>query len=158
MLFSMGSMDGSLYITYDCKSKERTIKKYSEKGNNIMKLNKKGVIIHSIISSIILIIPIIIGVFWWDKLPDKVPIHFSSNGIDNYASKFYAIVILGLILLGIHILSVVVAIVINNKYIEKIPMKNKIESFFIVLVQYTFIWLMPLTSIICYYLIYSNVL
>ena len=94
-----------------------------------MKLNKKGVNIHSIISSIILIIPII-GGFLWDKLPDKVPIHFSSNGIDNYASKFYAIVILGLILLGIHILSVVVALVINNKYTEKKSLENKIESFF----------------------------
>ena len=41
-----------------------------------------------IITSIVILLPIIAGVVLWDKLPDKLPIHWNiNNEVDGYASK-----------------------------------------------------------------------
>ena len=64
--------------------------------------NKK--ITSLIISSAVCLLPILFGVLLWDKLPDKVAIHFDfHNRPDNFASKEFAVFILPLIMLALHI-------------------------------------------------------
>ena len=54
-----------------------------------------------IITSIIILLPILVGVILWDKLPDKVPYHWDIHGeVDNWASKPVAVFLLPVVLLA----------------------------------------------------------
>lgn len=45
-----------------------------------------------IITSVVCLIPILLGLALWDALPDKIAIHFNFKGEpDNYASKAFAV-------------------------------------------------------------------
>ena len=45
-----------------------------------------------IITSLIILIPIVIGLILWDKLPDQVPVHWNMSGeVDDYATKTQAV-------------------------------------------------------------------
>ena len=45
-----------------------------------------------IITSLIILIPIFIGLILWDKLPEQVPVHWNVNGaVDGYATKTQAV-------------------------------------------------------------------
>ena len=53
-----------------------------------------------IVTSIVILLPIPVGVLLWDKLPDKVPYHWGINGeVDGWASKPIAVFLLPVILL-----------------------------------------------------------
>ncbi len=46
-----------------------------------------------IVASIITLLPLLAGFLLWDKLPDKVPMHWDINGqVDGYADKLQAII------------------------------------------------------------------
>ena len=54
-----------------------------------------------IISSILILLPILFGVALWDRLPDPMPTHFDANGVPNgYSSKPFAVFGLPLFLLA----------------------------------------------------------
>ena len=58
-----------------------------------------------IITSILCLIPILIYLFTWDKLPEQMPVHFNSSGeADRYASKAFAAIGLPLILFAANVL------------------------------------------------------
>ena len=60
-----------------------------------------------ILSSIIIVIPMVIGILLWDKLPNSLATHWTSNNIANgWSSKIFAVIGLPLFLLGIHILTI----------------------------------------------------
>ncbi|MBQ7292598.1 MAG: SdpI family protein [Clostridia bacterium] len=62
--------------------------------NNLKKL---------IISSMIILCPIIVGLILWNKIPDAVPIHWNFEGeVDNYANKAFAVFGLPAFLLFVH--------------------------------------------------------
>ena len=45
-----------------------------------------------IVTSLVTLIPIVIGLLLWNKLPDQVPFHWDINGnVDNWASKSVAV-------------------------------------------------------------------
>ena len=45
-----------------------------------------------ILTSLVLLIPIIVGLILWDKLPDSIPIHWGINGEpDNWSGKGFAV-------------------------------------------------------------------
>ena len=45
-----------------------------------------------IVTSLVALIPIVIGLLLWNKLPDQVPFHWDINGnVDNWASKSVAV-------------------------------------------------------------------
>ena len=45
-----------------------------------------------ILTSIIILVPILIGLILWDKLPDKVPTHWNAEGVvDGWSSKGFAV-------------------------------------------------------------------
>ena len=54
-----------------------------------MKISKKEMIV----SVALCLLPIVLGIFLWDKLPDKIPTHFGVNGEANgYSSKGFAVI------------------------------------------------------------------
>ena len=56
-----------------------------------------------IITSIIILLPIVAGVMLWDQLPDQIATHFGPNGQpDGWSPKEFAVVGLPLILLAVH--------------------------------------------------------
>ena len=60
-----------------------------------------------IISSIIILLPIIAGLILWQSIPDKIAVHWNiNNEADNYAGKYFAVFGLPLIILGIHLLCI----------------------------------------------------
>ena len=61
--------------------------------------NNKGKLI---LTSVVILIPILIGLILWDKLPDKLPTHWNAAGeIDGWSSKAFAVFGLPAILLGL---------------------------------------------------------
>ena len=56
-----------------------------------------------IITSIIILLPIIIGVSLWDILPDKIATHWGADGsADGWSSKPFAVFFMPIILLALH--------------------------------------------------------
>ena len=66
----------------------------------MMKKYKKQLIL----SSIVTLLPILIGLFLWNRLPDTIATHFGSDNVANgWSSKPFVVFGLPLILLGIHL-------------------------------------------------------
>ena len=64
-----------------------------------------------IITSILILLPIIIGVALWDKLPNEVATHFGVNGEpDGWSNKFFAIIGLPVFLVFLHLLCFAVTV------------------------------------------------
>ncbi len=60
-----------------------------------------------ILTSIITLIPMVIGLLLWDQLPDTVPTHWDINGnVDGWSSKGFAVFFFPALLLAIHWLCV----------------------------------------------------
>ena len=56
-----------------------------------------------LITSCVILIPLLAGVFLWDLLPDKIAIHWNTEGVaDSFGSKTLAVFGLPAFLLGIH--------------------------------------------------------
>lgn len=56
-----------------------------------------------ILTSIITLLPILIGFILWEKLPDKVPTHWNAEGVvDGWSSKGFAVLGLPLFLFAVH--------------------------------------------------------
>lgn len=73
-----------------------------------MKINKKLLCI----TSLVICLPILVGLLVWKQLPAQIPTHFGISGqADGYSSKFEAVVILPLILLVMHIFTVVLTVI-----------------------------------------------
>lgn len=56
-----------------------------------------------ILTSCVILLPLLVGLILWSKLPDQVPIHWNVAGeVDNYTGKPFAVIVLPLILLALH--------------------------------------------------------
>lgn len=61
-----------------------------------------------IITSIVILLPILAGIILWDQLPNSIPVHWNFSGeVDRWTSKTSAVFFLPLLLLGIHWLCLV---------------------------------------------------
>ena len=70
----------------------------------------------AVITAIIILLPILVSLCFWDQLPEQVPIHWNIHGeVDGYASRFVAVVVLPLVLFGVHILGIF-ATLMDPKY------------------------------------------
>ena len=66
-----------------------------------MKTNKKTLIL----TSIVMLLPILIGILLWNKLPDSMAVHFNfDNEADGYREKWFAVIIAPFILLAVHLI------------------------------------------------------
>ena len=107
-------------------------------------MNKKN-ILKAIISSVIILLPIIFGVIRWDSLPDTITTHFGADGVpDGASSKAFAVFGLPLIMLALHWICVITALFTNRKREQS----DKV---------YTLIFfIMPMISIFVSALIYAT--
>ncbi|MBQ9779842.1 MAG: SdpI family protein [Clostridia bacterium] len=56
-----------------------------------------------LISSLVMLIPTVVGLILWNQLPSKLPIHWGPDGqVDGWGSPALAVVLMPLILLGIY--------------------------------------------------------
>ncbi len=66
-----------------------------------MKTNKKTLIL----TSVVMLLPILIGILLWNKLPDSMAVHFNfDNEADGYREKWFAVIIAPFILLAVHLI------------------------------------------------------
>ena len=95
------------------------------------KENKKTIII----TSILILLPVLMGIYFWDQLPDVIATHFGYNGEANgWSSKWFAIVGLPFFLVMVH-LSCIFFTDKDPKY-EKYPEKMK----------HIVLWICPIVS------------
>ena len=106
----------------------------------MLKANKKTLIIASIVT----VLPILIGVLTWDRLPDVMATHF---GIDNeangWSSKVFAVFGLPLFLLAMEWFTAVIT--------SQDPRRQNISPKIFTLI----LWIIPLVSVICGAAIYT---
>lgn len=97
-----------------------------------------------IITVIICLLPMILGIVLYSKLPDSMAIHFNINNIpDNYASKNFVLFGLPLIMAFFQCFCLIVTD-ICNKSNEKLPKVIKV-----------FHWFIPILTIVVYLLTIS---
>ncbi len=100
-----------------------------------------------IITSLITLIPIVIGLILWDKLPDQVPVHWGANGeVNGYGTKFQAVFLMPLLLVAIHWICVV------GTSLD--PKKQNINDKMFTLI----LWIIPVISLLCNSLVYATAL
>ena len=100
-----------------------------------------------IITSLIILIPIFIGLILWDKLPEQVPVHWNVNGaVDGYATKTQAVILLPLVLVAFQWICVLVTLLD--------PKKQNINDKMFTLV----LWIIPVISLLCNSMVYATAL
>lgn len=100
-----------------------------------------------IITSLVTLIPIIIGLILWDKLPDQVPVHWDINGaVDDYTTKTQAVFVMPLVLVAFHWICVV------GTSLD--PKKQNINDKMFTLV----LWIIPVISLLCNSMVYATAL
>ena len=109
----------------------------------MMKQNKWKLLI----SSAVILLPMLAGVILWNKLPAKVPTHWGFDGtVDGWGSKAFAVFGLPLILLATHWICV---------FVTSLDPKNKGQS------QKVFgliLWICPLVSLFVGVSVYAGAL
>lgn len=100
-----------------------------------------------LLTSVVVLLPMLAGVILWDKLPDSVPIHFGPNGEpDDYAGRGVAVFVMPLVLLAFHWLcTLTTAADPKNKNIDK-------KALGLVL------WICPMISLLVNGVIYTTAL
>ena len=54
-----------------------------------------------LITSIVILLPILAGLFLWNQLPEQLPMHWDANGqVDGWGSKTFVVVCMPLIMLA----------------------------------------------------------
>lgn len=101
----------------------------------------------AIISSVIILLPILFGIAIWDKLPEQMVSHWGGDGVaDGYANKAFMVFCLPLILLAVHCLCLL---------LTSLDKKSKTQNKKIVTLVYGII---PAVSLVVNGLIYAAAL
>ena len=108
-----------------------------------MKMNKKLLLL----TSIVILFPILWGVMIWSQLPNQIPIHFNFAGQANsFSSKLLAVIGLPIFLLLVHLF----VIFVTARDPKNQTMNEKMGK--------VIYWLTPIVSLSLSYLIYSKAL
>lgn len=100
-----------------------------------------------IITSIITLIPIVVGLILWNKLPDTVPVHWDINGnVDGYATRIQAVFVMPFVLVAFHWICVL------GTNLD--PKKQNISDKVFTLV----LWIIPVSSLLCNSFVYTTAL
>lgn len=100
-----------------------------------------------IITSLIILIPIVIGLILWDKLPDQVPMHWNAQGeVDGYGTKFQAVFLIPLVLVAFQWICV-----LGTSFD---PKKQNINDKMVTLV----LWIIPIISLLCNSMVFATAL
>lgn len=101
-----------------------------------------------IITTIVILLPMLAGVILWNRLPDQFPTHFNAAGeVDSWSSKAFGVFGMPLILAGLHWLCTLGSLKMDPKA-ENLEGK----AFSLVL------WVSPVLSIVMHTLVYCTAL
>ena len=108
-----------------------------------MKIKKK-----QLLSTIfVIILPALIGVFFWKALPEQVPTHFGIDGqADGYSSKLFTLVVFPILF----VLFQIIALASLEKESVKVTVPAKMRKLYA--------WIIPALSLIVQGSIYANAL
>ena len=108
-----------------------------------MKMNKKLLIL----TSIVILLPMLWGLMIWSQLPNQIPIHFNvGDQADNFQSKPLVVFGLPIFLLVVHLF----VIFVSARDPKNQTMNKKMGK--------VIYWLTPIVSLGVFYLIYSKAL
>lgn len=100
-----------------------------------------------VITSVVTLLPILVGLLLWNQLPEKMPTHWNGAGeIDGWSSRPFAVFALPLFMFVMHWFCILVSAV---------DPKNKNQSGKAVKLVF---WIVPVISILCSALIYLTAL
>ncbi len=100
-----------------------------------------------IITSLVTLIPVVVGLILWDKLPDQVPVHWNINGeVDDYATKTQAVFAMPLVLVAFQWICVL------GTSLD--PKKQNVNDKMFTLV----LWIIPVISLLCNSMVYATAL
>ena len=100
----------------------------------MLKVDRKTMIL----TSIVILLPLLVGVVFWRQLPDIMATHFGFNNEANgFSSKPFTVFGIPLILLGLHWLAVCVT------------MRDPRVQYSGIKIQRLCLWIVPVVSVIC---------
>lgn len=100
-----------------------------------------------IFTSLTMLLPILVGLLLWDKLPEQVPFHWGINGeVDGWCSKTQAVFLMPCVMLAMHWLCVLVS------YMDPKKVDYNKKSFLLVL------WICPVVNLLLNTLVYATAL
>ena len=100
-----------------------------------------------IVTSVVLLLPILAGVILWEQLPEQIPIHWNLQGeVDSWSSKAFAVFGMPLILLAVQWLCAFA----TNADPKKANHSQK--------VMHMVLWIVPVVSLIIFTAMYSTAL
>lgn len=98
-----------------------------------------------IITTIISLLPLVIGLLLWNKLPDQLPVHFNYSGVaDNYYPKARAVLMIGMFMPLIHLICIFGTF--SDPKIKAVSDK----------VINLLLWIVPILSVLICFLIYGE--
>ena len=108
-----------------------------------MKQNKWTILMTSAVT----LLPILVGLLLWKRLPEQVPIHFGVTGeADSFASKGIAVFLLPCVMLALHLFSVFLT--------DKDPKRQNYTP----LMKQLVLWLVPVLSLVLAAVLYTKAL
>ncbi|QGX01066.1 DUF1648 domain-containing protein [Streptococcus ruminicola] len=108
-----------------------------------MKMNKKQLIL----TSFVIVLPALLGAFFWKALPEQIPTHFGIDGqADGYSSKLFTLVAFPILF----VLFQIIALASLERVSVKVTVPAKMRKFYA--------WIVPTSSFIVQGSIYANAL
>ena len=99
------------------------------------------------LTSVIMLIPMVIGILLWDKLPEQIPTHWGINGeVDGWSSKAFAVFFFPTLLLAIHWICVFASAADPNNKNHSPKMMTLV------------LWICPVLSLLLNSMVYSAAL
>ena len=99
------------------------------------------------ITSLIILLPVLVGLLLWHQLPEQIPVHFNSEGVaDSYQSKLWGVTFIYLFIFACHWFAAIITSVD--------PRRRNISSKIYRLV----LWICPVISVFVGVTIYGTAL
>ena len=99
------------------------------------------------ITSLIILLPVLVGLLLWHQLPEQIPVHFNSEGVaDSYQSKLWGVTFIYLVIFACHWFAAIITSVD--------PRRRNISSKIYRLV----LWICPVISVFVGVMIYGTAL
>lgn len=99
------------------------------------------------ITSLIILLPVLVGLLLWHQLPEQIPVHFNSEGVaDSYQSKLWGVTFIYLVIFACHWFAAIITSVD--------PRRKNISSKIYRLV----LWICPVISVFVGVTIYGTAL
>ena len=97
-----------------------------------------------LLTSLVTVLPMLVGLLLWDTLPDSLATHWNTSGeIDGWASKVFAVILIPLFMLGIHWFCIIAT--------ASDPKSKDIEGKPLTLI----LWICPFMSLLICSLVYA---